>query len=52
MTGLCVYFGWLPSRAEREDWATLWELQHRIKEEQKEQEFRSWRTQVRSKWRN
>lgn len=48
--GLCAYFGWLPSQAEREDWATLWEIQHRLQKEQEQAEFEHWQQQVRAAW--
>lgn len=48
--GLCARFGWLPSQAAKEDWATLAQLQKRLVNDDTEQEFTSWQNNVRSSW--
>lgn len=50
--GLCVRFGWLPSQAEEEDWATLAQLQKRLVTDDKEAEFENWQKNVKASWKN
>jgi hypothetical protein len=48
--GLCARFGWLPSAALDEDWATLAALQKRLLDEQAEAEHEAWQAKVRAGW--
>lgn len=43
-------FGWLPSQAEEEDWATLAELQERINRDNEDKAFAAWQANNRRDW--
>ncbi len=45
--GLCARFGWLPSQAENEDWATLAELQERLMDDDEQTRYRRWQEEFR-----
>lgn len=48
--GLCARFGWLPSQAEKEDWAQLNELQQRVINDDAQQEYSAWEQKVKAGW--
>lgn len=45
--GLSIRFGWLPSDAEEQDWATLASLQERLVKADEEKSVQSWQAQTR-----